>query len=187
MNFNLVIGLLVVLCYLDSTLALDIIPRSEWGAAEYVGTKETLPNGQSFVIIHHTAEPYCSTKPDCLAEVRRIQVMHQDKNGWADIGYHFLIGGDGNIYEGRGWNVVGAHASGQNLVSIGISFMGNYNNEKPNAAQISAANDLLTEAVNRGQIVSNYTLYGHRQVGSTECPGNNLWAEIITWPHWKSK
>lgn len=39
----------------------------------------------------------------------------------------FLIGEDGLVYEGRGWNIKGAHAGPTwNPISIGISFMGNY-------------------------------------------------------------
>jgi peptidoglycan recognition protein len=30
--------------------------------------------------------------------------------GWSDIGYNFIVGEDGNVYEGRGWTKVGAHA-----------------------------------------------------------------------------
>ena len=40
-------------------------------------------------------------------------------SGWSDIGYNFLVGEDGNIYEGRGWGKVGAHARGHNSDSIG--------------------------------------------------------------------
>ena len=29
--------------------------------------------------------------------------------GWTDIGYSYLIGDDGNAYEGRGWEWVGSH------------------------------------------------------------------------------
>ena len=29
--------------------------------------------------------------------------------GWSDIGYSFLIGDDGNAYEGRGWEWIGSH------------------------------------------------------------------------------
>ena len=39
--------------------------------------------------------------------------------GWADIGYSFLVGEDGNVYEGRGWSLAGAHCIGYNSKSIG--------------------------------------------------------------------
>ncbi|XP_030246708.1 peptidoglycan-recognition protein SC2-like [Drosophila navojoa] len=81
---------------------------------------------------------------------------------------------------------MGAHATNWNAKSIGISFLGNYNNNRPTAAMISAAKGILADAVSRGQISSGYTLYGHRQVSATECPGTNLWNEIRTWAHWKA-
>ncbi|XP_061399896.1 peptidoglycan-recognition protein SC2-like [Musca vetustissima] len=178
-------SLLAVLFCAQAVFGITIISKSEWGAAPANG-KTTLGNGLAYAVIHHTAGNYCSTKAACMQELRNIQSYHQKTLGWADIGYNFLIGGDGNIYEGRGWNVMGAHATNWNSKSIGISFLGNYNNSKPTAAQISAAKSLLAAAVSRGQIVSGYTLYGHRQVGSTECPGTNLWNEIKQWPNWKA-
>lgn len=45
---------------------------------------------------------------------------------WSDIGYSFLVGGDGNWYEGRGWNVTGAHTQGFNSVGYGTCFLGNF-------------------------------------------------------------
>lgn len=41
----------------------------------------------------------------------------------------FLVGGDGTVYEGRGWGVVGAHAKGNNHDSVGVAFMGNFNSK----------------------------------------------------------
>ena len=35
-----------------------------------------------------------------------------DSNGWFDIGYNFIVGEDGNVYEGRGWTKIGAHSPG---------------------------------------------------------------------------
>jgi N-acetylmuramoyl-L-alanine amidase len=49
-----------------------------------------------------------------------------DTNKWNDIGYNFLVGEDGNVYEGRGWNTVGTHAGNFNKKSIGICFIGNF-------------------------------------------------------------
>lgn len=55
-----------------------------------------------------------------------MQDMHQLKNGWNDIGYSFAIGGDGRIYHGRGFNVIGAHAPRYNDKSIGICLIGDW-------------------------------------------------------------
>lgn len=49
-----------------------------------------------------------------------------DQKGWSDIGYNFLVGEDGNVYEGRGWDKQGAHSKPFNSKSIGICIIGNY-------------------------------------------------------------
>jgi len=49
-----------------------------------------------------------------------------NNNGWIDIGYHFVVGEEGNVYERRGWTSVGAHAAGCNSRSIGIAFIGDF-------------------------------------------------------------
>ena len=64
--------------------------------------------------------------------------------GWHDIGYNFLIGGDGVIYEGAGWDSVGAHALGYNSQSIGICFIGDFTNRLPNHASRLAAQRLIS-------------------------------------------
>lgn len=43
---------------------------------------------------------------------------------WKSI--RFAIGGDGKVYEGRGFNVVGAHSPKYNDISIGICLIGNW-------------------------------------------------------------
>lgn len=52
-----------------------------------------------------------------------------DQRGWDDIGYSFLIGEDGRVYEGRGWDRVGAHAPQYNHVSIGVCFLGDFSGD----------------------------------------------------------
>ncbi|XP_037952118.1 peptidoglycan-recognition protein SC2-like [Teleopsis dalmanni] len=184
-SYKTLVGLLAVLFCAQAVCGITIISKSEWGGRAAT-SKSNLANGLAYAVIHHTADVYCTTKSACITNLKSMQNYHMNTLGWADIGYNFLIGGDGNIYEGRGWNVLGAHATNWNSKSIGISFMGNYNNNKPTAAQISAAKSLLSYAVSKGQISSSYILYGHRQVGSTECPGTNLYNEIKTWANWRA-
>ena len=64
-------------------------------------------------------------------------------SGWDDIGYNFLIGSDGRVYIGRGWDKVGAHTKGYNSRSISIAFMGNYMTTKPSAIMLTAAQNLI--------------------------------------------
>lgn len=80
-----------------------------------------------FVIIHHTAgSRVCSTFYECKADLLSIQKYHMNNREWDDFGYNFAIGGDGSIYEGRGFGKQGAHASSYNPKSIGIVLMGNF-------------------------------------------------------------
>ena len=63
-----------------------------------------------------------------------MQNYHMDSNGWCDIGYSFAIGGDGEVYEGRGWNHVGAHTGGFNSVGYGVDFIGDFTDHDPTQA-----------------------------------------------------
>ena len=56
---------------------------------------------------------------------------------WSDIGYSFLIGGDGRVYEGRGWERVGAHTGGYNSRGYGVSFIGTFTSAYPSQAMIT--------------------------------------------------
>lgn len=49
-----------------------------------------------------------------------------NQKGWNDIGYNFVVGEDGNVYEGRGWGTHGAHSTSYNSKSIGICIIGNF-------------------------------------------------------------
>ncbi|XP_061397907.1 peptidoglycan-recognition protein SC2-like [Musca vetustissima] len=178
-------ALLAVLCCTSGISAINIITKSQWGGRAAT-SKSYLAKGLSYVVIHHSAGAYCNTQATCSAQMRNMQSYHMDSLGWADIGYNYGIGADGNIYEGRGAGVMGAHATNWNSKSYGIMFIGNYNNYTPTAAQISKAKELIAWLVSQGYVSSNYTLYGHRQVGSTECPGNNLYNEIKKWSNWRA-
>ncbi|XP_034106644.1 peptidoglycan-recognition protein SC1a/b-like [Drosophila albomicans] len=177
--------LTVLVCTQYAAQGVAIVSKAEWGgrAPNY---RVALGNYLNYAIIHHTAGNYCETRAACAQQLRNIQSYHMDSLGWPDIGYNFLIGGDGAVYEGRGWNSMGAHAAEWNSISIGISYLGNFNWDTLEPNMISAAQNLLQDAVNRGQLSSGYVLYGHRQVSATECPGTHIWNEIRGWSHWRA-
>uniref|UniRef100_A0A8C0IYJ5 Peptidoglycan recognition protein 2 n=1 Tax=Chelonoidis abingdonii TaxID=106734 RepID=A0A8C0IYJ5_CHEAB len=165
-----------------------VIPRCMWEARPYKGTPTQLKLPLSFVYIHHTSSPSqpCRTFPECAADMRAMQRFHQDDRGWDDIGYSFVVGSDGYMYQGRGWHWVGAHTRGYNSKGYGVSFIGDYMDTLPEAFALTLVRDnFLPCAVKGAKIRANYTVHGHRQMVHTACPGNLLYREIQTWQGFK--
>lgn len=57
-----------------------------------------------------------------------IRRMHKAQ-GWADIGYHYVVRLDGTIEPGRDVDKIGAHVSGHNANSIGVVYVGGLDNQ----------------------------------------------------------
>ncbi|XP_067648816.1 peptidoglycan-recognition protein SC2-like [Haliotis asinina] len=166
-----------------SSVCPRITSRSEWGASPPRSTSK-LNRPVKYAFIHHGASAPCFSQSSCSAMVRRYQNQHMNRNGWSDIGYNFLIGEDGNVYEGRGWDRRGAHTRGYNSVGLGFCFIGNFMKRAPNSAALNTAKALIACGVSMGKIQSNYILRGHRDMGSTDCPGTALYNIIRRWPNY---
>lgn len=136
-----------------------------------------------YVIIGHTASQTCTRFSDCKTIVKNIQTYHISRD-YGDIGYSFLVGGDGNVYEGLGWNRHGAHTLQFNARSVSIAFIGNFGSVEPPSKQVDAALKLMEEGARTGQLTSDYKVFGQRQVIAVDSPGNKLMAVIKNWPHW---
>ncbi|XP_062543633.1 peptidoglycan-recognition protein SD-like [Armigeres subalbatus] len=163
---------------------IRIISRREWLAQPPKDdlTELNVPVGQ--VIIMHTASRNCRNQTECGERIRMLQNYQMSHNGFSDIGYNFLIGGDGNIYEGRGWTFVGAFLIGQNAKSQGIAFVGNYNRDTPTEDQMDALDGLLANGIRNGYLNSSFKLFGARQWQATESPGQHLYDLLKSNEHW---
>jgi hypothetical protein len=152
-------------------VTLDIISRAEWGARAPRG-RDTVSWSQRTGFMGHYSAASASQS------VREIQNFHMDTRGWSDIGYNFLINSiTGKVYEGRGWTTVGAHCAGYNTENIGVCIIGK---DKAGVQDVSDAArrnfKLLYEEAERRK-GGNLVLRGHRDRGSTTCPGD----EIYSW------
>ena len=100
-----------------------------------------------------------------------------DRRGFADVAYHFLIGSDGVIYEGREINVRGAHVQGFNTGSVGVVLLGNFNDEEPTDAQLDSLQALIDYLRYTYEIryLTGHRDYPHQSPDGTECPGANLY------------
>nr|XP_021194000.2 peptidoglycan-recognition protein 1 isoform X2 [Helicoverpa armigera] len=166
------------------------ITREMWLAPEFFndGDRTQKFDPLRLVIIAHTVSPECTLFVNCAAELRNMQGYFR-KNYNYDLPYNFLIGNEGRVYEGRGWNVVGAHTRSYNRCSLGIGFIGDYREGLPqyskvNEKQLERAKMLLDLGVRVGYLHPNYHVLGAKDLQSSESPGTNLYRAIQNWTHY---
>lgn len=175
----------------------SIIPKDQWGSMKEGETFNNYPfdpysqgplGDPRAITIHHTAMPGGANPPNSEEDKKKlleIQHMHVGK-GWGDVGYHFLIGSEGSIYQGRPLPWMGTHAP-PNSYNIGVNVIGDFHTkEYPNAQQLAALIrvtswlcdtydiDPLSKIDIFGQ--SNLAVVGHRDWGATACPGDRFYA-----------
>lgn len=126
-----------------------------------------------YIIIHHSL-----TKDSMTASWSAIRRYHIYENGWVDIGYHFgieLLGNDFEIFAGRMMNEQGAHCrhKGMNRKSLGICFVGNFDDNKIPDRQRRKGIILVRSLMEIFNINSDRVL-GHNEVAQDNrtCPGN---------------
>lgn len=70
------------------------------------------------IVVHCSATP-----PSADIGASTIRLWHK-RQGWADIGYHFVIRRDGSIETGRDKWRVGSHVKGHNSNSVAVCMVG---------------------------------------------------------------
>lgn len=112
------------------------------------------------IIVHCTATP--EGRMETVDSIRR---MHK-ANGWADIGYHYVVYLDGSIHEGRSANLVGAHCEGYNANSIGVVYVGGVDKRmKEKDTRTDAQKDALIKLLkDLRRIYPKAKIYGHRDL-----------------------
>ncbi len=181
-----------------------VISRAEWGADESLRFdaygNEIWPREYIIprnVFIHHTAGS--NTIPDPAAAVRAVYYFHAVTRGWGDIGYNFVVDQQGRIYQGRYGGeidrriVVGGHTLGYNYSSMGISVLGNFESSAGGIPLPPAAEEAIEtfvaarcqrygiQPLEGGAIEGTwfpYGVLGHRDAGTTSCPGDLAYARL---------
>jgi len=162
-----------------------IISRSEWKALPPKPDKIALKTPLKRVMISHTVTPECANRESCSASLSNMQYFHMQvpHPDFNDIYCNFLIGGDGLIFEGRGWKVRGEHTVGRETHNgaLCIAFIGNYSNKLPKQSQIDSFFKLLAYGVAIDMLDEDYVINAQRDCISTESPGLAFYNLIKTW------
>ncbi|MFM9634521.1 MULTISPECIES: peptidoglycan-binding protein [Streptomyces] len=150
-----------------------IISRATWGAQPWDGTPASVALSQrAEFFVHYDGGAHVTRTG--YAIMRAIEAEHL-ANGWSGVGYAFVVDQAGNIYEGRGWGLQGAHCPGHNISGIGVQIaIGG--DQEPSAKALAACRWLYEEACRK----TGRTLVkrGHRDGIATACPGTRLYAWV---------
>ena len=183
-----------------------VIGRAQWGAVEE--NRCGGPHydaGVRAAVVHHTAESNDYAPQDSAGIVQSIYAYHTRTLGWCDIAYNALVDKYGQVFEGRagGLNkpVEGSHTGGFNRDTWGVAMIGDFSAVPPTPIQVRTVGRLLgwrlslsgvnplgsTTLVSDGGSYTHFargtdptlpTIFTHRDVGITECPGNAGYAAM---------
>lgn len=176
----------------------EAITQDEWrdGLPDPVEGRDT--HAVKHVIVHHSAGS--NQRTDYVNVVRNIYLLHTQTNGWDDIGYNYLIAGDGTLFLGRDPlgsgdqdNIQGAHYCGKNTGTMGVCLLGTWSNTLPSDTARAVLERLLAWKCQKDQLsaVGSHrhpstsspflpVIAGHRQGCSTECPGERFYTYLDT-------
>lgn len=70
------------------------------------------------LVVHCSATP--TSRDIGVAEIRAMHL----RQGWEDVGYHYVIRRNGKVEKGRSDVSAGAHVKGHNQTSLGICLVG---------------------------------------------------------------
>jgi hypothetical protein len=181
-----------------------IVSRAEWGARP-PSSSPSYGSELKLAVVHHSATANGYTRAQVPSIIRSIQAFHMDGRGWSDIAYNFVVDPWGGIWEGRAGGVdelvTGAHAMGFNTNTVGIVGLGTFESTSPTPAMLDAYSEIIawkfagagidpngtvaftsggSTTIPAGTTVTLPRVIGHRQVGATACPGNQVFAQLPT-------
>lgn len=162
--------------------AFDMAFREFAKATEMTTEKLTIAKGTGKnirkIFIHCSATP--EGRDISAATIRSWHL----KQGWSDIGYHFVIRLDGSVEKGRDESKVGSHVKGQNTGSIGVVYVGGVDAAgKPKDTRTAAQKETTAALIrNLLEVYPGAEVLGHRDAPAAKaCPSFDVrswWASV---------
>ena len=119
------------------------------------------------IIVHCTATP--ESRDYTVDDIRQ---WHK-RQGWSDIGYHYVVYRDGTVHEGRDVDISGAHCTGHNANSIGVVYVGGVSSDgktpKDTRTDLQKA-ALLSLLLDLRKLYPKAEIHGHRDFANKACP-----------------
>lgn len=132
-------------------------------------------NGVHRITVHHDGMPPVAIRntTEAAARIEQIRSSHVDARHWADIGYHYVVDPNGNVWQGRPIHLQGAHVKDQNEHNLGIVVLGNFEEQTPTPQALASLDQLIAGEMRRYSVRLD-AVRTHQEYAPTACPGRNL-------------
>ncbi|XP_061500945.1 peptidoglycan-recognition protein LA isoform X3 [Anopheles gambiae] len=139
-----------------------IIERRNWGSQVDAHASIQLEHPVQYVIVTHIGlrSKNCTGMHECANRMRMLQDAAIGERNLPDIPSNFYLGGDGNVYVGRGWDIANSYHNR----TLSVCFIGDFQTYEPKESQFSALHHLLTYGVIQRKLANDYKLVARRQV-----------------------
>lgn len=136
-------------------------------------------NGVGRITVHHSGVDSSAIRSQSQA-AKHLESIRQShvRNGWADIGYHYIIDPQGRVWEGRSVWKQGAHVKDENEHNLGVMLMGNFDRQQPTADALRSLQSVLVAQMRSCRVATN-RVYTHQELKPTACPGRNLQSKMV--------
>ncbi|XP_054265410.1 peptidoglycan-recognition protein 2-like [Macrosteles quadrilineatus] len=135
-------------------MPLDIIPRADW-QAEVPTSKLPLLTPVESVLLTYTSTDPCTSEDDCKKLLRDIQKKQMEEQSMPDIQWNFMIGANGSVFEGRGWNTNATKEPEHtplDFKSLDIAYIGRTKEKDVTPEMIGAVSELIRYGIENKHI-----------------------------------
>lgn len=153
----------------------EYLTREAVGLVPPPGPLRRLPTPVGTLFVHHTAT--AGRVP--AREWQAVQRFHVETRRYSDIAYHAGVV-DGAVFEGRPPRMMGGATLDWNDESLAVAAIGDYSTREPSDGLLRTIAWVGRLWMALGLLVEDPVLLGHRDEGTTTCPGDRLYACLPT-------
>ena len=160
------------------------VTREAWGSKPdpIPASRKHTPK---WITIHHAGVLWTNSQ-DPVQFVRNMQAWGKKRpqieqpprnTYWPDLPYHFLVGPDGRIFEGRPVEFEPESNTKYSLAgNIGVEMMGDFERQRPSPAQLESVVRLTAWLMQQHHIaLDNVRTHRDAAPGQTSCPGRDFY------------
>ncbi|KAH8302254.1 hypothetical protein KR044_004512, partial [Drosophila immigrans] len=159
----------------ESGYRLSLTQHDIWSRAPLEGQAQLEAGKVVNVYITHTSSVECTE--NCAQLLHTLQQQHL-----GELPYNFLMAGDCEAYEARGWRYASGYGTLPQSSSLVLAFVGNFSQRLPSSCQLEMAAALLRESQRRRKLQPRYQLFALRNVSRSPWDADALQRELGLWP-----